>query len=61
MKTDQAVVGYTYTRDNGTGNFTDDASSVALRDHLQTCVLVAKESASKVDTNDAVGVFRSGL
>jgi hypothetical protein len=61
MKTDRALASYTYTRDNGTGNFTDDASAVALCNHLQTCVLVAKESASKVDTNDAVEVFRSGL
>ncbi len=43
----------------GTGDFTDDASTTALRDHLQTGILVAKEGPSKVDTNDAIEVFRS--
>jgi hypothetical protein len=41
--------------------FTDDASATSLRDHLQTCVLVAKEGASKVDTKDSVKIFRSSF
>jgi hypothetical protein len=41
--------------------FTDDASATSLRDHLQTCVLVAKEGASKVDTKDSVEIFRSSF
>jgi hypothetical protein len=63
MKTGQAVFpSSSYNiRDNGTGNFTDDASASALCNHLQTCVLVAEEGASKVDTNNAIKVFRSGL
>jgi hypothetical protein len=64
MKTGQgqAVVSSSYNiRDNGTGNSTDDASATALGNHLQTCVLVAKEGASKVDTNDAIEVFCSSL
>ncbi len=53
--------GESHIRDNGTAMLTDDAPATSLRDHLQTCVLVTKEGASKVDTNDALEIFRSSL
>jgi hypothetical protein len=38
---------------------TDDATAVALCDHLFGCVLVAKEGATKVDGEEAIEVIRS--
>jgi hypothetical protein len=59
MKTGQGVVSPIY--ETTAGSLTDDAPATPLRDHLYTCVLVAKEGASKVDTNDAVEIFHSSL